>query len=242
MTEMRVTTGARVGFAAAVLAFIAIGCGSDPGADAAVESVLDPGTTAPTAAPVLESATTGPSTTVPIATIPTTDVPAGAGAPSVAALTSGRGDDGSLEIGIWFATDPFGEAGARLLVGTDADESYPGTGDPRPHIDGWVEITDSGVVLVDDGATIVDSGTGEISDWFSWTGADRVIWLYFIGNVPVRAGTVWVALEVEGDVVAAGIAGAPFGSGCSYRAAGVDVDSAGGDIPDFGSPCRYPLG
>lgn len=233
------TMSNRVGFGAVVLALAAIGCGTDEGGDAAVES--DP--PAPTAVAATEPATslaTADSTST--STVAPTATPGVTGPPSVVALTSGRGDDGSLEIGIWFATDPFRDPSARLLVGTDADESYPGTGDPRQHIDGWAEITDSGVVVVDDGVAIADSASGEVSDWFSWTGPDRVTWIYFLGNVPVRGGTVWVTLEVDGDVVAAGLAGAPFGSGCSYRAAGVDVDLVGGDIPDFGSPCRYPLG
>lgn len=231
------TMSNRVGVGAVVLAFAVIGCGSDQVGDAAVESDPTTPVVATEAEPTTSLATADSTSTVVPATTPGVTGP-----PSVVALTSGRGDDGSLEIGIWFATDPFGDTSARLLVGTDADESYPGTGDPRPHIDGWVEITDSGVVLVDDGVAVVDSATGEVSDWFSWTGPDRVTWIYFLGNVPVRGGTVWVALEVDGDVVAAGLAGAPFGSGCSYRAAGVDVDPAGGDIPDFGAPCRYPLG
>jgi hypothetical protein len=230
----------RVGFIAAILALAVVGCGSEPGGDAAVESEAT-APVAPTAA-VSESATSPPSTATPPSTVSSTSSSPVAGPPSVAALTSGRGDDGSLEIGIWFAADPFRDGGARLLVGTDSDESYPGTGDPRPHIDGWVEITDADMVLIDDGVTVVHNATGEISEWISWTGPDRVIWIYFIGNVPVRAGTVWVALQVDGDVVTAGIAGAPFGSGCSFRAAGVDIAPVGGDVPDFGAPCRYPLG
>ena len=233
------TMSNRVGAAAVVLALAVVGCGSDKRGDSAVES----DSPLPTAAVETDSATslatadsTSTSTVAPTTTTGVT------GPPSVVALTSGRGDDGSLEIGIWFATDPFRDTSALLLVGTDADGSYPGTGDPRPHIDGWAEITDSGVVVVDDGVAIVDNVTGEASDWISWTGPDRVTWIYFLGNVPVRGGTVWVALEVDGDVVPAGLAGAPFGSGCSYRAAGVDVDPAGGNIPDFGAPCRYPLG
>jgi len=226
----------RVGVGAMVLAFAVIGCGSDEGGDAAVEAD-PPASTVAEAEPTTSQAAANSTLTVAPTTTPGTTGP-----PSVAALTSGRGDDGSLEIGIWFAADPFGEDSARLLVGTDADESYPGTGAPRPHIDGWVEITVAGVSLVDDGVTIVDSATGGVSDWVSWTGPDRVTWIYFLGNVPVRGGTVWVALEVDGDVAPAGLAGAPFGSGCSYRAAGVDVDPAGADVPDFGAPCRYPLG
>lgn len=220
-----------------VLALTAVACGG--------EAAVAP---APTTSPDSPAATTPPETgqTTPAETSPaeTTSPPAPPipGPPSIAALTSGRGDDGSLEIGIWFAADPFADGAARLLVGTDADGSYPGVGDPRPHIDGWAEITDTAVSLIDDGATVVDTAGGGLDDWFSWTGPDRVIWVYFLGNVPVRAGTVWVALEVDGEVVAAGIAGAPMGDGCSFHTAGVEVGSVPGDVPDFGVPCRYPLG
>ncbi|MEE9299090.1 MAG: hypothetical protein V3V29_08655 [Acidimicrobiia bacterium] len=162
--------------------------------------------------------------------------------PAIAAVTSGRGDDGSLEVGIWFTSDPFAAGDARVLVGADTDESFPGVGDPVGHLDGWVEITSGGVALFDDGAVVADDALGNLSEWLSWTGPGPVVWVYFFGNVPPRAGTIWVVLEVDGEIVAGGAAGAPFDTGCSYRSAGVDLGPVSGDVPDPGAPCRYPLG
>jgi hypothetical protein len=169
----------------------------------------------------------------------TTSSSVAAVAPGVAALSSGRGDDGSLEVGVWFASDPFATGDVRLLIGTDADDSYPGTGDPRTHIDGWVEITEE-IGLFDAGSMVA---TGEdVSSLFSWTGPNRQAWFYFIGNVPTRAGTVWVVVEVDGALVTGGVAGAPFDVACSYQSAGVDFGPVPSDLPDYGTPCRYPLG
>jgi hypothetical protein len=199
--------------------------GADSSAEAPEATVAQPSeTTATTGAAESELTTTTSAVVV---------------APGVAALTSGRGDDGSLEVGVWFAADPFEAGDVRLLIGTDSDESYPGTGDPRTHLDGWIEIAD-GIGLFDAGTAVA---TGDdLSALFSWTGPSRQAWFYFIGNIPVRAGTVWVIVEVDGSSVTGGVAGTPLGVSCSYQAAGVDFGPAPTDLPDNGAPCRYPLG
>ena len=230
-------TGRRLLVVVAVLLLGGAACGDDAIGEPPVEqSSVDASQPAPDPIAGGETSTTpvGSSTTV----VPTT----AASAPAIAALTSGRGDDGSLEIGIWFSSNPFGGDGVRLLVGTDSDGSFPGVGNPVPHIDGWFEVADVGVSVVDGGTTIAADATGGLDDWLSWTGPGPVVWVYFLGNVPVRAGTVWVVLEVGGSLVTGGVAGAPFGDGCSFHTAGIQLGSVPGDVPDFGIPCRYPLG
>ena len=234
-------TGRRLLAVLAALALVGAACSDDAGGESVVEqSSVETSQTA-----AADPNAGGETTTTPVGSATTaapTPPTAAASAPAIAALTSGRGDDGSLEIGIWFSSSPFGEDDVRLLVGTDSDGSFPGTGDPVPHIDGWAEVADAGVSVVDGGTTIAADATGGLDDWLSWTGPGPVVWVYFLGNVPVRAGTVWVVLEIDGAVVVGGVAGAPFGDGCSFHAAGIDLGSVPGDVPDFGTPCRYPLG
>ena len=45
-------------------------------------------------------------------------------------------------------------------------------------------------------------------------------------------------VEVDGERVPFGTAGAPFATVCSYHSAGLGIDASG--IPDAGSACRYP--
>ncbi|MEE8497093.1 MAG: hypothetical protein V3S62_01010 [Acidimicrobiia bacterium] len=233
-------TGKRLMVVLSVLALVGAACGDDAVGEPAVEQ-----SPVETSQPVAPDPDEGSETTTAVAVsttaVPTPPTPV-ASVPAIAALTSGRGDDGSLEIGIWFSSNPFGRDDVRLLVGTDSDGSFPGVGSPVPHIDGWVEVADAGVSVVDGGITIAADATGGLDDWLSWTGPGPVVWVYFLGNVPVRAGTVWVVLEVDGSILTGGIAGAPFGDGCSFHTAGVQLGSVPGDVPDFGTPCRYPLG
>jgi hypothetical protein len=172
----------------------------------------------------------------------TTAAPIPQGIPGVAALISGRGDDGSLEVGIWFGSNPFTAASTRIRVGTDSDDSYPGVGDPVPHMDGWLDIDSDGMALIDGGTLVADSTTGGLDTLVSWTGPGETQWVYFIGTVPVRAGTVWVVVEVDGSTPVGGVAGAPLGAPCSYHAAGIDLGAVPGDTPNPGTPCRYPTG
>ncbi len=234
-------TGRRLLVGVAVLVLVGAACGDDAVGESAVEqSPVE--TSQPVAADPDEGSET---TTTPVGSsttaVPTPPTTAGS-FPAIAALTSGRGDDGSLEIGIWFSSNPFRRDDVRLLVGTDSDGSFPGVGNPVPHIDGWLEVADAGVSVVDGGTTIAAEATGGLDDWLSWTGPGPVVWVYFLGNVPVRAGTVWVVLEVGGSILTGGIAGAPFGDGCSFHTAGVQLGAVPGDVPDFGAPCRYPFG
>ncbi len=234
-------TGKRLMVVLTVLALVGAACGDDSGGEAVGQQ-----SSVATSQPAAADPNSGGETTTTAVGVSTTAVPTPpttvASVPAIAALTSGRGDDGSLEIGIWFSSNPFEEDDVRLLVGTDSDGSFPGVGSPVPHIDGWVEVADAGVSVVDGGTTIAADTTGGLDDWLSWTGPGPVVWVYFLGNVPVRAGTVWVVLEVGGSILTGGIAGAPFGDGCSFHAAGVQIGSVPGDVPDFGTPCRYPLG
>jgi hypothetical protein len=155
-------------------------------------------------------------------------------------MSSGRGDDGSLEVGVWFGSDPFASGSARIRIGTDADDSYPGVGNPLPHIDAWAELSIDGVTLIDAGAVVADQGSGDIADWVSWTGPGRSMFVYFLQTVPVRAGTVWVILDIDGTQPVGGMASAPLAERCSYQSAGIDLGPVPGDVPDFGTPCRYP--
>jgi len=220
-----------------VLVLVGAACGGAGESESVAEQ-----SSVETSQPAAEPTAGGETTTTPVGSSTTVVPTAAASAPAIAALTSGRGDDGSLEIGIWFSSDPFGGDGVRLLVGTDSDGSFPGVGNPVPHIDGWFEFADAGVSLVDGETTIATDGTGGLDDWLSWTGPSPVVWVYFLGNVPVRAGTVWVVLEVGGSLMTGGVAGAPFGDGCSFHTAGIQLGSVPGDVPDFGVPCRYPMG
>jgi hypothetical protein len=195
---------------------------------------VESGASAPgTVAVVTTALPAEPATSVEAASAPAQAIP------GVASLTSGRGDDGSLEVGVWFASDPFTSGDYRVRVGTDSDDSYPGVGDPTPHVDGWAEVMPGGVVLRE-GATVVADQVAGLGDWFSWTGPGRTAWFYFIGNVPVRAGTLWVMVEVDGKTPVGGVAGAPVGEACSYHGSGLDLGSVPGDIPQPGRICRYP--
>jgi len=91
-----------------VLALVTAACGDDTAATTVATAPA--GTAAATAPAAAEQAETTTSTT-----------PAAILLPGIAALTSGRGDDGSLEIGVWFNANPFDAGEARLLVGTDAN-------------------------------------------------------------------------------------------------------------------------
>ncbi len=223
-----------------LVALVAAACGGSvpasdetPRTDAATISV----TTSP---PGPASSEEAPATTAPP---PTAAAPSPeAETPAVAALSSGRGDDGSLEVGIWFTSNPFAGGDARVLVGVDSDDSFPGAGSPIDHIDGWAEIRSDQVTLFDAGVIVAGDDQGDLGEWLSWTGPGRSGFVYFFGNVPVRAGTVWVIVEVDGEIASGAVAGTPFGTGCSFRGAGVDLGNGASDAPDPGAPCRYPLG
>jgi hypothetical protein len=147
-----------------------------------------------------------------------------------------------LEVGIWFAADPFAQGEVRLVVGTDSDDSFPGVGDPEPHLDGWAVFEDDEMTLVDSGITVAADSTGDLNEWLSWTGRGSPVWFYFIETVPVRAGTVWAIIEIDGERDVAAVAGAPFGEGCSVHGSGLDLGPLGGEIPQSGGSCRYPAG
>jgi hypothetical protein len=218
-----------------LLGLLAAGCGAG---SAGPESDTAPGegtaATADTAAAGEQAASSLPPSD---AAATTTRPPA---PPAVAALTSGRGDDGSLEVGVWFTVDPFTAGTTVIRVGTDADDSFPGVGDPLPHVEAWAEVTSSGVSLHDGAAEVASAAAGDLADWLSWTGSGPTQWFYFIQNVPVRAGTVWIV--VDGGSGPGQVAGAPFGTGCSYHGAGVDLGPVPGGVPQPGTPCRYPAG
>lgn len=207
------------------LTLVVSACGGDAGSST---------TTTTTPAPASTSSTSPPTS---VATPQETVAPA---PPAVVSLTSGRGDDDSLEVGVWFASDPFSFGDHRVVVGVDADESFPGTGDPLPHLDGLLEITPDGATMFE-GSTVIGSGS-DLGPLVSWGYAEGVLRVFFIGTVPPKAGTVWVIVETGGVVVTGGAAGTPFGTACSYHDAGLGLPPVGGDVPDPGTPCRYPLG
>lgn len=179
------------------------------------------------------------TTSVPTATTGAPPSTSPAPEPAVLALSSGRGDDASLEITVWLGADPRAIEGHRVVVGVDADDSYAGVGDPFLDLDGHLEITASGAALFDAGAPIATGA--DLGEHVSWGYAEGILRVFFIGAVPARAGTVWVMVESGGEPVALGVAGAPFGSACSFHASGLVADAPTA-IPDAGTACRYPLG
>jgi hypothetical protein len=179
------------------------------------------------------SPSTGAATTTTIA-VTTTEA---AVPPAVVRLSSGRGDDGSFEVTVWFASDPFATGDHRIVVGADVDLSYPGVGDPYPFLNGHLELTPEGATLglADDVIAEGDAAAERVS----WGFADGALRVFFIDTTPARGGTTWVIVEVGGERVEFGTAGAPFGTSCSAHSAGIGVEIPAG-VPDAGEPCRYP--
>jgi hypothetical protein len=207
------------------LVIVVSGCSGE----ASVQSTTTSATAATTAA---DSEPTVTTTTAPTTTT-------AAAMPGIAAMTSGRGDDGSLEVGVWLAEYPT-TGDVSISVGTDSDDSYPGVGDPVPHIDGWLDIRPTGLSLFDGGVAVSDDTASDFSGWVSWTGPGRIFWVYFLQTVPVRAGTMWIVVEVDGVTSTGMAAAAPVGEGCSYHGSGIDLGSVPGDVPQMAGPCRYP--
>lgn len=180
--------------------------------------------------------TSGPTASVHQTVASTTAPPAPTepSGPVVLALSTGRGDDGSMEVVAWLGSDPF-IVGTRLVVGTDSDDSYPGTGDPEPHLDGRLEVHDGSAVLFDgEGVVAEDEGLSEL---VSWAYSGGVLRVFFIGDIPTRGGWVWVIVDGNTDPAAGGTAGVSFGDACSYHGSGLDLSGA---VENAGRPCRYP--
>jgi hypothetical protein len=172
-----------------------------------------------------------PATTTTIAPAATT---VAATAPAmVLAVLSGRGDDGSFEVAVYFAHAPGDE---RIVVGIDADDSYRGSGDPSGDLEGWVEFGDL-IVVGSEGAVVAGGSGPSVGEWMSWGVEGTTLRLFLIRDVAPVAGTLWV---VVGDGSAPGsIAGVVTGEGCSARGSDLPVVVIG-DFPDPGVPCRYP--
>jgi len=191
------------------------------------------------------STTTSSSTvTVPPATttLETTTTAVRAGAPpAILAVVSGRGDDGSLEITVWFDTEPL-RAGTTLVVGIDSDDSYPGTGDVRPHLDGYASLTAGTrveVTLVSEGEVVVAPGLGIAETWLSWAAQGEVFRAFFVQDLTVRSGSVWVVATMAEEVSPLGVAGVPLGESCSYRGSGIAAEEPPGGVPDAPRTCSY---
>lgn len=194
------------------------------------------GDAAPIATPPAEI-TQAPTSAAPVTTALAATTTEFAVEPSVMALSTGRGDDGSMEIVAWLGADPFA-GDHRIVVGTDADDSFPGVGDPAPHLDAFAEM-DGGVARMVDGPETVASGAAA-QEWVSWGWSEGVLRVFFIQASPARSGTVWLIVEPPDGAVVGGTAGVPFGESCSYHGSGIPIEASG--IPDEGSPCRYPMG
>jgi hypothetical protein len=156
--------------------------------------------------------------------------------PIVLSLSSGRGDDGTFEVTVWFASDPFVADDYRIVIGADVDQGYPGIGDPYTFLNGHLELTPDGAVLKL-GDTVLAEGDA-INELVSWGFSENVLRVFFIETTPARGGTTWVIVENDGERVEFGTAGASFGTACSYHSAGLGVDIRG--VPDAGMACRYP--
>lgn len=184
-----------------------------------------------TAAPATSGVET--TSTIPAATTATTVAPT---PPAVLALSSGRGDDDTFEATVWFASDPFVGDDYRVVVGADVEGGYPGVGDPFPFLNGHLELTPAGAVLMV-GSDVLAEGDA-IGELVSWGYAEGALRVFFIDTTPARGGTTWVIVEVDGERVPFGTAGAAFGTACSYQSAGTGLTASG--VPDAGAPCRYP--
>jgi len=185
------------------------------------------------------STTTSAVTTTAAAATTTSTTPEDPAA--VLAVVSGRGDDGSVEIAVWFDRDPL-LTGSTLIVGFDSDDSYPGTGDVRPHLDGYALLTVGSAVdvtLVSEGEVVAAPGVGVAESWLSWAAQGEVFRAFFVRDLTTRSGSVWV-LAARGDASSPlGVAGVPFGESCSYRGSGVPADEPPGGIPDAERTCLY---
>jgi hypothetical protein len=186
--------------------------------------------------------TTTPTTIPATTTAATTSTTAAASMPSVLAIVSGRGDDGSLEVSVWFDTDPFA-AGATLIVGFDADDSYTGVGDVLSHLDGFALFTptNAGVDLTvnAEGEVVAGPGLGVTDRWVSWGSEGDILRIFFVRDVTTRAGTVWVMASVGDTASALGVAGVLLGESCSHAGSGVAVVEPPGGVPDAGRTCTY---
>ena len=180
-----------------------------------------------------------PGTTVTTGAL-TTTTPVVSGPPAILAIVSGRGDDGTLEVAIWFDSEPLGP-GATLIVGIDSDDSYNGVGDVRPHLEGFALFTPNGatvdVTVSSDGEVVADRGSS--GEWVSFGSDAEVLRVFFVQDVAVRGGTVWVLARLGDDSSPLGTAGVPLGDACSHVGSGVPVVEPAGGIPDAGRTCLY---
>ena len=171
-----------------------------------------------------------------------TTVAASSGPPAVLSIISGRGDDGTLEVDVWFDSNPL-VPGAVLIVGIDADDSYTGVGDVRPHLDGFALFTARATVVdvsVSSGGEVVaDPITGDSDEWVSWGIEDEILRIFFVRDVATRSGTVWVLITVGDESSPLGTAGVPLGDGCSHVGSGFEVAEPPGGVPDEALTCVY---
>ena len=186
----------------------------------------------------MATTTVAPTTTDASAT--TTSAPA-VNPPAILAVVSGRGDDGSVEIAVWFDRDPL-VTGSTLIVGFDSDDSYPGAGDVRSHLDGYALLTVGAAVdvtLVAEGEVVAAPGVGIAESWLSWASQGEVFRAFFVQDLTSRSGSVWVMATLGDESSPLGVAGVPFGESCSHRGSGVAVDEPAGGIPDAERTCLY---
>ena len=172
--------------------------------------------------------------TVPPSTTTTLAAPAPRPTPIVLAILSGRGDDGGFEVAVYFDRAPDDD---RIVVGIDADDSYPGSGDPSSDLEGWVELADL-IVVGADGVVVAGGSGSSVGEWMSWSRDGAVIRIFFIRDLAPIAGTLWVVVGVGAEPLA--VAGVAAGEGCSIRDSGNDSVAFIGSFPDPGVPCRYP--
>ncbi|MDP2623489.1 MAG: hypothetical protein Q8Q29_06815 [Actinomycetota bacterium] len=179
------------------------------------------------------------STTTPAE--PTT-VARPSGLPAVLSVVSGRGDDGTIEVAVWFDSNPL-VPGAVLIVGIDADDSYTGAGDVRSHLDGFALFTPRAtavdVSVSSGGEVVADPITGDSEEWVSWGIEDEILRVFFVRDVATRSGTVWVLIAVGDESSPLGTAGVPLGDGCSHVGSGFEIAEPPGGVPDEELTCLY---
>lgn len=182
--------------------------------------------------------TTTTEAAVPEATVAATAAPEVPQA--VLGILSGRGDDETFEVTVWF--DAPVSSADRIVVGIDSDDSYAGTGDPTADFEGWVDFADQVSVgsegaLVAGGTSDAGGASAAIGDWVSWGADGSTLRVFFIRDPAPFTGSIWVVVgEPPGP---AGLAGVVTGEACSIRGSGLPFD-VGGDVFDSGVTCRYP--
>jgi hypothetical protein len=195
----------------------------------------DDGSMSSISTPASSTAGTTTTTIVP----DTSTFPPTGGLPTVLALQSGRGDDGSFEVEVWFAAPP-DASGTVIVVGIDSDESYRPGSDVVANLEGSLTIAYGSAgpeQTVTVGGEVVAGAVGGVVG--SWGLDGSLLRVFFVQDVAPITGEVWAASSRYGVAGPGGAASVPVGYACSYRGSTVAVDNPPADVPDPGTTCVY---